>query len=179
MCRHSYEARWRHTKDHCPNLVPNEFDKGRQPGEGTMGLRVKFATKHFKDDIDFDRKKKTFVKYNSLVDLWNTWYKEWYEVDFPRIMVRFEDLLFHAEETVSQICKCGGGAMKPRFRYVEDSAKGDFGPHAGSAGFLASLINYGNRTLRMEGILTDENDAEYARKHLDKHLMDLFGYAPI
>ena len=61
MCRHSYEARWRHTNDHCPNLVPNEFDKGREPGEGTMGLRVKFATKHFKDDSNFDRKRKTFV----------------------------------------------------------------------------------------------------------------------
>jgi len=59
------------------------------------------------------------------------------------------------------------------------SAKGQYGPHAGSAGFLASLVTYGNSTLRMKGILTDEKDVEYARQHLDKDLMDIFGYAPI
>ena len=94
-------------------------------------------------------------------------------------MVRFEDLMFHAEETVAQMCHCSGGTLGKKFRYVEESAKGDGGPHAGSAGFLASLITYGNRTLRMEGILTDKNDLEYARKELDKELMEIFGYAPI
>ena len=39
LCRHPYSARWRHYKI-CPNLVPNEFDKGRKPGEGTMGVIV-------------------------------------------------------------------------------------------------------------------------------------------
>ena len=65
------------------------------------------------------------------------------------------------------------------FRSVEGSAKGEGGPHAGSAGFLASLVTYGNSTLRMKGILTDANDVEYARMHLDKDLMEMFGYAPI
>ena len=90
---------------------------------------------------------------------------------------RFEDLMFHAEETVSKVCTCGGGTMRPKFRYVEDSAKGQTGPHAGSAGFLASLVTYGNSTLRNKDILKDSRDADYARATFDKTLMDTFGYA--
>ena len=179
MCRHPYEARWRHTKEHCPNLVPNKYDKGRRPGKGEMGIRVKFATQHIGDEPIPDRSNKTFVHYDSLVDLWNTWYQQWQDAKFPRLMVRFEDLMFHAEETVSQVCTCGGGTMKRKFRYVEDSAKGQFGPHEGSAGFLASMVTYGNSTLRMKGILKETADLDYARKHLSKDLMDTFGYAAV
>jgi len=179
MCRHPYETRWRHTNAHCPNLVPNKFDKGRKVGEGTMALNVKFATQHIGLEPIPDKKNRTFVQYKSLVELWNIWYNDWHDASFPRLMVRFEDLIFHAEETISQVCACGGGTMKPKFRYVEESAKGTGGPHAGSAGFLASLVTYGNKTLRMKGILTDDRDTEYAREHLDKDLMDVFGYAPI
>ena len=181
MCRHPYKARWRHTPKHCPNLVPNKFDRGRTLGKGEMGIKVKWATSlhDFPGRPIPDARGKTFVNYKSLAHLWNQWYGEWLDAPFPRLMVRFEDLIFHAEETVGEICKCGGGTLKKRFRYVEDSAKGQGGPHAGSAGFLASLITYGNRTLRMEGILKESADVEYARKHLDGDLMDLIGYAPI
>ncbi|KAL3822696.1 hypothetical protein ACHAXA_009578 [Cyclostephanos tholiformis] len=179
MCRHQYETRWVHRDGHCPNLVPNKYDRRRKPGVGTIELNVKFATKHIGDEPMPDNKNKTFVHYTSLVDMWNVWYRDWHNVSFPRLMVRFEDLLFHAEYVVSQVCACGGGTMTRDFRYVEGSAKGQGGPHAGSAGFLASLVTYGNSTLRMTGILTDKNDVEYARMHLDKGLLDLFGYAPI
>ena len=182
MCRHSYEARWRHVPEHCPNLVPNEVDKKlnrrMKVGVGTIPIRVKFATKHIGKEPMPNPKNKTFVTYDSLVDMWNTWYNQYLNATFPRLMVRFEDLIFHAEETISQICTCGGGTMKRQFRYVEDSAKGQGGPHQGSAGFLASLVTYGNKTLRMEGILTDRRDIEYAREHLDRSLMELFSYAP-
>lgn len=179
MCRHPYEARWRHNNAHCPNLVPNEHDRGRTPGEGTMALRVKFATKHMGDGPRPGPENRTWVDYDSLVQLWNDWYNEWRAAPFPRLMVRFEDLLFHAEETVAAACECGGGTLRPRFKYVEDSAKGSGGPHAGSAGFLASLVTYGNRTLRNEGILTERWDRDYAREHLDATLMETFGYAPL
>ncbi|KAL7432890.1 hypothetical protein ACHAXM_004312 [Skeletonema potamos] len=178
MCRHSYEARWRHTLDHCPNLVANELDIGKKKGE-IIPVFVKFATKHIGDEPMPDPKNRTLIKYNSLVELWNRWYMEWTAAEFPRLMVRFEDLLFHAEETISQICDCAGGTMRPRFRYVEDSAKGDYGPHAGSAGFLASLVTYGNSTKRMKDILTDEADYKYAKENLDMQLMRDFGYAPL
>lgn len=69
--------------------------------------------------------------------------------------------------------------MRSEFRYVKNSAKGQKGPHAGSAGFLASLVTYGNSTLRNKGILTDQRDVLYARKNLDEELMTAFGYARI
>lgn len=178
MCRHSYEARWRHFSEHCPNLVANKFDKGKELGE-IIPVFVKFATQHIGDEPMPDPKNKTFVKYDSLVEVWNRWYTEWTAADFPRLMVRFEDLLFHAEVVITQICDCAGGKMKPRFRYVEESAKGDHGPHAGSAGFLASLVNYGNSTRRMKDILTDEADYQFAKENLDEKLMKDFGYAPL
>lgn len=124
MCRHSYEARWRHVKEHCPNLVPNKYDRKRKLGEGTMGVQVKFATRHYGDEPLPDPHNKTFIRYDSLVHLWNTWYNQWYNASFPRLIVRFEDLMLHAEETVSKVCECGGGTMQETFRYVEQSAKG-------------------------------------------------------
>lgn len=177
MCRHPYSALWRHNPTHCPNLIPNKFDRGRKPGQGTMQVKVRFATQHIGKEPLPDKGNKTFVEYTTLLDVWNTWYGEWYDVKFPRLMVRFEDLMFHAEETVAQVCECGGGTMKPTFRYIEGSAKGTGGPHAGSAGFLASLVTYGNKTLRM-GMLKGD-DLEYAKQHVDRDLMQTFGYAPI
>jgi hypothetical protein len=159
--------------------VPNRYDKGRKPGVGSIPVKVKFATQHIGNEPIPDSRNKTFVDYDSLVDFYNTWYNQWRDVDFPRLMVRFEDLIFHAEETVTQICSCGGGSMKPVFKYVEDSAKGQGGPHKGSAGFLASLVTYGNSTLRNKDILREANDVNYAREHLDKDLLELFGYVSI
>lgn len=179
MCRHGYEARWWRTPQHCPNLVPNRYDKrgGYKIGQGEVNVQVKFATQYIGKEPMPDPTNRTFVNYTSLVDMWNTWYGQWHDVEFPRLMIRFEDLLFHAEETVTKICECGGGKMNKKFRYMEDSAKGDGGPHKGSAGFLASLVTYGNSTLRMKDILKWEKDIEYFREHVDDELMNLFGYA--
>jgi hypothetical protein len=151
----------------------------RTPGQGTIELWVKFATQHGHNAPYPDSTNKTFIHYTSLVDMWNTWYGDWYDAKFPRLMVRFEDLLFHAEDVVSKVCNCGGGTMAKTFRYVEDSAKGETGPHAGSAGFLASLVTYGNSTLRNRATLTERADVEYFREYIDKDLMDIFGYANI
>lgn len=56
-------------------------------------------------------------------------------------------------------------------------AKGTTGVHSGSAGFLASLVNYGNSTLRMKDIMKWEKDSEYFNEHVDKDLMKLFEYS--
>lgn len=117
MCRHQYESRWIHPPKHCPNLVPNRYDRRRKSGVGTITLKVKFATKHIGNEPIPDNKNRTFVNYTSLVDMWNVWYKDWHDVSFPRLMVRFEDLLFHAEDVVSQVCACGGGEDRPLFVY--------------------------------------------------------------
>ncbi len=178
LCRHPYSARFRH-RHACPNLVSGENDKGRRPGDKTINVIVRFATKHYGSDPLPGPTNKTFVEYDTILDFWSIWYKQYLEADFPRLMIRFEDLLFHAEETITEVCECGGGTMNRVFRYVEDSAKGQKGPHAGSAGFLASLITYGNRTLRMNQTLTTHADVEYFRKNVDEDLMNIFSYSPL
>jgi len=180
MCRHGYETRWWRVPQHCPNLVPNRWDKKggyKVIGEGEIAVRVRFATPYIGYEPEPDNKNRTFVNYTSMVDLWNTWYGQWYDAEFPRLMVRFEDLLFHAEETITKVCECGGGKMQKKFRYMEAPAKGTTGVHSGSAGFLASLVNYGNSTLRMKDIMKWEKDSEYFNEHVDKDLMELFEYS--
>mmetsp|Transcript_15636 Transcript_15636/g.31761 ORF Transcript_15636/g.31761 Transcript_15636/m.31761 type:complete len:451 (-) Transcript_15636:1303-2655(-) len=178
LCRHPYSARFRH-RHLCPNLVPDEKDKGKRPGDKTINVIVRFATKHYGSDPLPGPTNKTFVDYDTILDFWSIWYKQYLDADFPRLMIRFEDLLFHAEETITEVCECGGGTMNSVFRYVEDSAKGQKGPHAGSAGFLASLITYGNRTLRMNETLTTHADVEYFRTHVDQDLMNIFSYSSL
>ncbi|KAL7451813.1 hypothetical protein ACHAWC_004233, partial [Mediolabrus comicus] len=86
MCRHSYEARWPHMPNHCPNLVANKFDRTKKHGE-IIPVRVKFATKHIGNEPLPDPTNKTFIKYDSLVHFWNRWYTEWHaQADFPRLM---------------------------------------------------------------------------------------------
>jgi hypothetical protein len=175
MCRHGYESSWWRVPQHCPNLVPNKYDKRGgydKIGEGEIAVTVRFATQYIGSQPMPSMRNRTFVSYTSLIDFWNTWYGEWHDAEFPRLMIRFEDLLFHAEETITKICECGGGQMKKEFRYLEKSAKGTTGN-----GLSSSLATYGNSMLRMNDILKWDKDVEYFNEHVSAELMDLFGYA--
>ena len=50
--------------------------------------------------------------YTSIVDMWREWNQAYVDVDFPRLMVRYEDLLFNSQETTKEVCECAGGTMK-------------------------------------------------------------------
>ena len=39
-----------------------------------------------------------------LVHLWNDWYTEYLEASYPRLLVRFEDLIFYPQQTTNLIC---------------------------------------------------------------------------
>jgi hypothetical protein len=61
---------------------------------------------------------------------WNDYYQQYFEIDIPAIIVRFEDLVFHAKETTRQVCECAGGQMMgKKFYYIVDSAKKGVGAH--------------------------------------------------
>ena len=55
--------------------------------------------------------------YTSIVDMWREWNQAYVDVDFPRLMVRYEDLLFNSQETTREVCECAGGTMKIRSHY--------------------------------------------------------------
>ena len=79
---------------------------------------------------------------------WDGWNADWLESDRPRLMVRYEDLLFRPQETVAEVCGCVGGRV----------AKGwDFDPllsayARGRGGRNFNLRRYGNDTLRRANI---------------------------
>lgn len=167
MCRHSYGANWPHDAAHCPNLVPNEIDtallaeKKKVPGH-SMNVEVKYA--EFRQHHD------------SLAGFWNDWYNDYVKAPFPRLIVRFEDIVFHPKQVTKTVCECAGGEMNRHrpFQYIVDSAKKGAAHGKDKTSYVDALVKYGTETGRYKGF--EPADLEYARRHLDPNLMRLFGY---
>jgi hypothetical protein len=164
MCKHHYTAGWR-SSDRCPNLTPSAKDKANYPmlrDKDYFPLTVRYA--------DFNRRHK------SLTGLWNDWYNEYKGVEFHRLFVRYEDLLFHPKAVAETVCHCSGGQMnRGKFQYVVDSAKKGIGAHGSiRTGYIDAIIKYGSDRHRYNGYHPE--DLEYARKNLDKTMMEEFGY---
>jgi len=65
-------------------------------------------------------------KYDSLADMWSDWYRSYIDAEFPRLIIRFEDTLFHAEKIMEIISKCVGAPMEIQYQY--HTAKSKKGP---------------------------------------------------
>mmetsp|Transcript_22578 Transcript_22578/g.33045 ORF Transcript_22578/g.33045 Transcript_22578/m.33045 type:complete len:414 (-) Transcript_22578:87-1328(-) len=165
MCRHKYAANWMHFEGHCPNLVPiTPKEKKIIDDAETVEVKIRY----FKHNV---------TSHTSMAGLWNDWYGSYLDADFPRLVVRFEDLLLHAEDVVGKVCRCGGGKMynKP-FEYIQDSAKKKGGKvHEGSNGLVKSMIKYGDAANRLKPYQPE--DLEYAKLTLREDLMDQFHYS--
>ncbi|KAL3799562.1 hypothetical protein HJC23_008689 [Cyclotella cryptica] len=157
-CRHEYLLKWTHSKDDCPNLIDKSIQDAfvPQPVTATFALSTE--------------------KYESLVDVWNTWYNEYEQQTFPMIQTRFEDLVFHGEEVLRTACECVGGVFTDNFVYIERNAKEDLPLNAGANGLVDTLIQVGNSKNRFEGFT--DREILYANENLDQGLMSKFGYAP-
>lgn len=111
--------------------------------------------------------------------MWNDWYSDYVDAAYPRIIVRFEDLIFFAKETTEKICKCSGGEINQEgFRYIVASSKGDEGVHgplSKRTTFLDAMIKYGSDRDRFRGFFKE--DLLFAEKTLDHELMECFGYS--
>jgi hypothetical protein len=165
MCKQGYGARWDHISDkHCPNLVPNDFDRNRfkrlEDSESVMVWMGKNA--------------KVGPSWPSLVHYWNAWYQSYIRADFPRLMIRFEDTLFHGRQVMKQVCECGGGELvsADRHVYLLDEAKWQH-KHAQN-NMISAMIKYGTDIGRYRNMTNA--DLDFAQKHLDPTLLDLFGY---
>ena len=102
MCKHSYEARWKHSNSSCMNLNEDKQQK----------VRVDFEEAPFTSKSGrFASKSGRSVEYNSLVDMWNTFYNDYINAEFPHIIVRYEDLLLYADDIIPQLCSCAGGKV--------------------------------------------------------------------
>lgn len=166
MCRHPYQMLWQHDPDHCPNLVPNEIE---------VQHKMVSSINDFPDGIPVSvtyRVDSYFTHHSSMAGLWNDWYSAYNDAtDYPRLMVRFEDLLFRPESVIGDVCKCAGGNLKGKFQVIQNSAKPK---HAGSSDLETAVRRYGDKQKRIEKFT--QRDIDAARTFLNVDLMNKFGY---
>ncbi|CAJ1950116.1 unnamed protein product [Cylindrotheca closterium] len=133
MCKQGYGVRWDHNaKKHCPNLVPNEYDQKRFKRYASLNQTSV--------PVWMGQSYESGPHWDSLVHYWNDWYGSYYynnnnsnndndnhqtannnhQEDFPRLMIRFEDTLFHAKTVMKLVCACGGGIFSGNEDEEED-----------------------------------------------------------
>jgi len=186
MCKSPYAAHWRHGPHRCPNLVPSKRDNEKWDNIvfDQKELHTKDATTRNDDEGDSVtpfQVKITFDKddieyFDSLIDLWNEWYRPyWKNKDgYPRIIVRFEDMLMHAPVVMDQIAKCVGVELGAKeYKYQTDSAKG----HGSHTTFLKAIMKSADGEMRSKGLTL--KDKIYAAQHLDTEMMEAFQYQTV
>ena len=169
MCRNPYGAKWSHHDDHCPNLVVNEVDQERF-GHRPLHASIAVTTKYTFGTPRKNNIQKFQLHYASLVHLWNDYYREYLDSTSPRLMIRYEDMLYHAPTVFQAISACVGIDMD-QFHYVTVKSK----THgSGETDFIRALAKYGNDDARIAPLTTI--DRLFARQMLDQRLMQTFQY---
>jgi hypothetical protein len=135
--------------------------------------------KHIPVHVKYDRDDGYRVKYESLPGLWAEWYALYQNRtgSFPFVIVRMEDLVFHAETVVPQLCECAGMSYRGELKHTGEIANRNHGieQNATDQGLLRSIIRYGNVTKRRDGYPQFQLDA--AREVLgETNLMEFFHY---
>lgn len=183
MCRNPYTAKWKgvHDKKTCPRLKETKTEGG---GDAYNPVDVAYGAGK--------------THHQSLGHLWNDWYGEYFygngtgtsggkrtDAPFPRLIIRFEDIIFFPYEVTKQVCECSGGVLGHRqddedvadgtFHYVVRSAKAGMGhgPAGQRNGLIDSWARYGSGDPKDA---YSEEEVEIAREVLDPLIMDAFGY---
>lgn len=168
MCRSEYAAHWKKTKVHCPNLVPTTHDIEKFHRDG-----IRTVNDTFNVTVKFDTNQ--ILHWQSLIHLYNDWYQQYYtDATYPRLILRFEDMLLHAPTIVHMIGTCAGVdnvtlAMRP-FKYQIQSAKG----HGSHTDFFKAILKSGDTQTRIKNMTTE--DIKFAMTHLDPELMKVMQY---
>jgi len=109
--------------------------------------------------------------YDSLADMWSKYYRSYMnDADFPRLIIRFEDTLFHAEKVMRIVSDCVGMPMDDA-PFLYELGKAKRGP---SSDFRTALAKYGSESGRYDGLLAE--DRNYALSALDADVMLTFHY---
>ena len=152
MCRMSYAASFRHGQAQC---CPSPLTETRT-------------------EVVF-RKERGKEVYPSMAALWHDWNVAYLNFTGPRLVVRYEDLLWKPREIISRVCRCAGGKPKGKdFQLQEDAAKGGVGHGNADTTRQAALRKYANETRRYE-FLT-EDDVRLITDHADPGLLEKLHY---
>ncbi|GKY92161.1 hypothetical protein MPSEU_000187400 [Mayamaea pseudoterrestris] len=162
MCKSHYKARWLKGLDRrCPNLVPNSDESKMNRLRNAATFRVTLNRTFYMEE------------YDSLADMWSEWYKLYVNATFPRLIIRFEDTLFHADQVMESIMDCIGRPLQKRVRNHLDASK----HHGKSTDFLEALAKYGRADGRDAGL--QAQDRVYAQTALDQEVMRMFHYPQV
>ena len=183
MCQTSYGVKWKHTKKHCPNLTPDDGDDDDDDNNNnatgkhnnnnynkSVPVVTKYSTGRGKNPVRFQ------WHHESLVHLWNDFYEEYYYLSLqqhqqqPRIVVRFEDMLFHGPRLLEKLATCLQLPIR-KFEYITETSKQH---HGSGTTLLSALVRYGSTQGRTKGM--NQRDLEYARQHLNGDLLQRFHY---
>lgn len=151
MCRMQYAARFRHGQAQC---CPHPVARTRTD----VAFRKEFPERN----------------YSSLPALWAEWNDAYFRWDKPRLMVRYEDLLWQSKSTTKAICECVGGELSPDFNPIALSAKGGAGHGYHETGKNAADAKYGNETLRYAHLV--DADVDFVNEHAGPAALDRFHY---
>lgn len=160
MCKVPYDVKWKRSTSHCPNLVVTALDRARLKSFATLSTPT--AT--------LAPPNSTTDEYPTLIDLYLDWYQQYLDAPYPRLLIRYEDLLLHAEQIVSAIANCTGMEEKQPFRYRVHAAKA----HGKSANYLEALLKYSQENGRYGRMLRE--DLDYVERVIPEEFLRLFHY---
>ena len=106
-----------------------------------------------------------------LVSFYNDYYQQYLrKADYPRLMVRFEDMLLMPHAVLKAISDCAGVEMTSQISFQTTSSKG----HGSKTNFVHAIAKTGNAARRTQLMTAD--DLELARTVLDSDILETFQY---
>ena len=112
----------------------------------------------------FARCKRAAVRHESLAAYWSAWNREYVEATYPRLVLRYEDLLFQPHKVAAEVCACAGGRVKPESDFVlpaKSVKAGHKGHGDGGSGRAVALRKYNETALEFFGDNYKEHDRKY------------------
>lgn len=167
MCKQGYGVRWDHDPNkHCPNLIPNAFDKQR------FGKRLSQSNNITSIRVWMGANPTVGPSWDSLIHYWNEWYESYLNVSWPRLLIRFEDTLFHPKQVMREVCHCAGGELIQPFHYLLDEAKWNHKHQQNN--MITAIIRYGTDQGRYHNMTAD--DIAFTQHTLNPSLLKAFRY---
>ena len=205
MCGSPYSLEWQRNATHCPNLVNVDHWNDRSKLSAFSNNNNDKPTQGSQVRIRWGPTGNYIRSWPSLVEMYNEWYNEYVvnTQNISRIMIRFEDLLFHTEHVIDAIRECAGAKWihttnvttniqhengtvtvaveeRPVFQYTVSPAKSHpyFIQYKPPSSYISALIKYGQDDIngRNRYGSMSRADIEYAQTHLDPELLKLFHY---
>jgi len=128
---------------------------------------------HAKTAVDVGWADGNHSAYDSILDLWSTWHRDYADLPEPPIFVRFEDLLYDPASFVEPICKCAGGTVTHPIHIMTDNVKTK--TFTLTVGHGSTAERYADADKRMSSYTAQ--DLDFIRGHPEgRRMMEKFGY---